>query len=220
MSLSVPAGVQVMCVAPERSIKRRACGYAVAFKRRHAHIAQVSSIAQKRKQESHCIHPWVICNAYGMTIVFTFKITFICFLLKGSYMSKITIMEAVKLISVSESTLRRDMKTGKVSFEVSNNGKGHKLVDVAELQRVYKFDVSMNGNGLSNEGHLTGNDSQKIVDLLESQLTETQDQLKASAEREANLLKLAERLQKQNEVLMLPPPAAKVFDFWGLFKKE
>ena len=133
-------------------------------------------------------------------------------------MSKITIMEAVKLISVSESTLRRDMKTGKVSFEVSD--KGHKLVDVAELQRVYKVDVSMTGNGSSNEGHLTGNDSQKLVNLLETQLKETQDQLKASAEREANLLKLAERLQKQNEVLMLPPAAARVFDFWGLFKKE
>ena len=34
---------QVMCVAPERCQKRSACGYAVAFKRRHAHIAQVTT---------------------------------------------------------------------------------------------------------------------------------------------------------------------------------
>ena len=32
-------------------------------------------------------------------------------------MSKITLSEAVKIISVSESTLRRDMRSGKVSSE-------------------------------------------------------------------------------------------------------
>ena len=38
-------------------------------------------------------------------------------------MSKLTIMEAVKVVPVSESTLRRDLNTGKVSFTTAKNGK-------------------------------------------------------------------------------------------------
>ena len=37
-------------------------------------------------------------------------------------MSKLTITEAVKIIPVSESTLRRDLKSGKVSFESDPKG--------------------------------------------------------------------------------------------------
>ena len=50
-------------------------------------------------------------------------------------MSKLTITEAVKVIPVSESTLRRDLKSGKVSFET--NAKNRKQIDVSELTRVY-----------------------------------------------------------------------------------
>ena len=38
-------------------------------------------------------------------------------------MSKLTITEAVRVIPVSESKLRRDMKAGVVSFEVDEKGK-------------------------------------------------------------------------------------------------
>ena len=50
-------------------------------------------------------------------------------------MSKLTITEAVKVIPVSESTLRRDLKSGKVSFET--DAKNRKQIDVSELTRVY-----------------------------------------------------------------------------------
>ena len=46
-------------------------------------------------------------------------------------MSKLTITEAVKVIPVSESTLRRDIRAGKVSS--TTNEKGHKQMDVSEL---------------------------------------------------------------------------------------
>ena len=39
------------------------------------------------------------------------------------------------MISVSESTLRRDLKSGKISFETGT--KGRKQIDVSELTRVY-----------------------------------------------------------------------------------
>lgn len=50
-------------------------------------------------------------------------------------MSKLTLTEAVSVIPVSESTLRRDLKSGKVSFET--DAKGRKQIDVSELTRVY-----------------------------------------------------------------------------------
>ena len=50
-------------------------------------------------------------------------------------MSKLTITEAVKVIPVSESTLRRDLKSGKISFDT--DGKNRKQIDVSELTRVY-----------------------------------------------------------------------------------
>ena len=48
---------------------------------------------------------------------------------------KTTLTEAVKVISVSQATLYRDLKKGKVSFET--DGKGRRLIDVSELERVY-----------------------------------------------------------------------------------
>ena len=50
-------------------------------------------------------------------------------------MPKGTMTETVALIPVSESTLRRDIKSGKVSY--TTDAKGRKQLDVAELERVY-----------------------------------------------------------------------------------
>ena len=49
-------------------------------------------------------------------------------------MSKLTLTEAVKVIPVSESTRRRDLKSGKVSFET--DAKGFKQIDAPELTHV------------------------------------------------------------------------------------
>ena len=46
-------------------------------------------------------------------------------------MAQITISEAVGITGVSESTIRRDIKNGKVSSE--KDDKGHRRIDTAEL---------------------------------------------------------------------------------------
>ena len=154
-------------------------------------------------------------------------------------MSKLSITAAVKVIPVSESTLRRDLKSGKVSFET--DAKKRKQIDVSELTRVYGQLKQSNGtqppaseNGEHaepvNDTHqnpsLTENDNPKIVALLENQLADLKAQLEKSDEREtalitekSKLLDLTDRLQKQNEVLMLPPPAKKT-GFFGLFRSR
>ena len=50
-------------------------------------------------------------------------------------MSKVTFSEAVNIILVSDSTLRRHMRSGKVSSEKDDSGRH--LFDTAELARVY-----------------------------------------------------------------------------------
>ena len=166
-------------------------------------------------------------------------------------MSKLTVTEAVKVIPVSESTLRRDLKSGKVSFET--DAKNRKQIDVSELTRVYgqlkqsaetrrgevtssepaepvndsHQNPSMNGNETHQDPSMTENDtpaearhhdesdrvtSEKIVALLENQIADLKAQLTQATDREtalitekSKLLDLTDRLQKQNEVLMLPP---------------
>ena len=126
-------------------------------------------------------------------------------------MSKITLSEAVKIIPVSESTLRRHMRTGKVSSEKDRNE--HNLFDTAELARVYG-DLKLNGTRpLSDEpvntSQMTGDDTPKIVALLETQNGDLKAQLETARAENAQLLELATRLQKQNEILMIPPPQPK-----------
>ena len=160
-------------------------------------------------------------------------------------MSKLTITESIKVIPVSESTLRRDLKSGKVSFDT--DGKGRKQIDVSELTRVYgqlkqsngtqpppagtgepvepvnddRQTPSMNGNETHQTPSLTENDNPKFVAILENQIADLKAQLTQASDREtalitekSKLLDLTDRLQKQNEVLMLPAPQKKgILDF-------
>ena len=126
-------------------------------------------------------------------------------------MSKITIPEAVKIIPVSESTLRRDMRSGKVSSEKDQRGRN--IFDTAELQRVYG-NLNLNGKPTlsdepANDSPMTDNGTPKIVALLEGQVKDLKAQLDTATTENAQLLDLAARLQKQNEILMIPPPKPK-----------
>lgn len=137
-------------------------------------------------------------------------------------MSKLSLTEAVRVIPVSESTLRRDLKRGNVSFDT--DAKGRKQIDVSELTRVYGQLKPSNGTPPAeepaepvNDTHpnpsLNGNDTPNVVAFLENQIADLKAQLAQANAREtrlhtekSQLLDLTDRLQKQNEVLMLPPP--------------
>ena len=90
-------------------------------------------------------------------------------------MQKLSTAEAVKVITVSESTLRRDLKSGKLSFTTDKNGK--KQIDVSELERVY-------GQLTISENQKNGTDSEKVVSLLEGQVQDLKTQLEIANDRE------------------------------------
>ena len=56
---------------------------------------------------------------------------------------------------------------------------------------------------------MTGDDTPKIIVLLEGQVQDLKAQLETATAENSQLLELATRLQKQNELLMLPPPQPK-----------
>ena len=111
-------------------------------------------------------------------------------------MHRLSPAEAVKVIPVSESTLRRDLKSGKVSFTTDNNGK--KQIDVSELERVY-------GQLTISENQENGNGNEKIVNLLEGQVNDLKAQLEKANTEKSQLLDLLKT--EQARTLALSPPA-------------
>ena len=121
-------------------------------------------------------------------------------------MSNTTLKEAINLTGKSESTLRRDMRSGKVSY--SKNETGRLEFDSAELVRVYgQLKPVDTANDTTKDramnGHDTPVDTPKVIALLEAQITSLQAQLANSDAEKAEILKLATSLQKQNEVYIL-----------------
>ena len=141
-------------------------------------------------------------------------------------MAKITISEAVGLTGVSESTIRRDIKSGKVSSE--KDDRGRRRIDTAELARVYgqlthatesndtemnAVDTPNNGAVNVNDSHDTPDDTPKVVSLLEnqiadlrSQLEKTETQLQIATTEKTKLLDLLSAEKDEKRALM-PPPA-------------
>ena len=116
--------------------------------------------------------------------------------------SKVTISEAVGLTGVSESTIRRDIKSGKVSSE--KDDKGHRRIDIAELQRVYKV-------AHPPDRQMTSPEHQQMIGLLTNQVADLKAQLSQASERETALQneksKLVDLLsaEKEEKRALLPP---------------
>ena len=146
-------------------------------------------------------------------------------------MARLTIKEAVAIAPVSESTLRRDIKSGKVSSE--KDERGRRRINTAELARVYgqlthatqSNDTEMNAVDTPNNTPVNVNDTSdtpiedpKIVALLENQIADLKAELERATDRENVLItektKLLDMLsteqektrleQEKSRLLMLP----------------
>ena len=132
--------------------------------------------------------------------------------------TKLTIKEAVEVIPVSESSLRRDIKSGKVSSE--KDLQGRRRIDVSELTRVYgelKQDSGTpeQSNESVRESQMNTDDTPKIVALLEGQVQDLKAQLDTATEEKAELLKLLSAEKEEKRALM-PPADEKPKQNWLL----
>ena len=128
-------------------------------------------------------------------------------------MHKVSLQQAVKMTEKSESTLRRDVKKGKVSAE--RDARGHLNFDMAELRRVYGELKSTGEDAQSTENEndlaMTGHDREREIALLENQVADLKTQLEkteaqldnATAEK-AQLLDLLSAEKAEKRALMPP----------------
>ena len=128
-------------------------------------------------------------------------------------MHKISLQNAVKMTGKSESTIRRDVKKGKVS--AARDERGHLRFDIAELQRAYG-ELKSTGTDdkpteTDNHKPMTEHDRAEIIAIKDSQIADLQSQLERAELREdaltaekSKLLELVSRMQEQNEILTLP----------------
>ena len=140
-------------------------------------------------------------------------------------MQKVPLQQAVKMTGKSESTLRRDVKKGKVS--AGRDDRGHLRFDIAELQRAYgelqntgdAAPSTENGNGKA----MTGHDREREVALLENQIDDLRNQLEkaesqlqiASTEKTKLLDLLSAEKDEKREMkaemrALMPPPDERV----------
>ena len=147
-------------------------------------------------------------------------------------MARITIKEAVAISPVSESTLRRDIKSGKVSSE--KDERGRRRIDTSELVRVYgqlthstqandqemnAVDTPDNRPENSNDTPDTANVDPKIIMLKDNQIADLQKQLEkaetqleiATTEKSQLLDLLSAEKEEKRELktemkALMPPP--------------
>ena len=122
--------------------------------------------------------------------------------------TKLTIKEAIEVIPVSESTLRRDLKSGKVSSE--KDLQGRRWIDASELARVYGElkpinDEPTQSDEFVRESQVNTDDTPKIIALLEGQGQDLKEQLDTATAEKAQLLELLSAEKAEKRALM--PPA-------------
>ena len=128
-------------------------------------------------------------------------------------MHKVSLQKAVKMTEKSESTLRRDVKKGKVSAE--RDARGHLKFDVSELQRAYGELKSTGDDAESTEQEngkaMNGHDTVNILAVKDNQIADLRNQLEKSEMRETALIdersKLLDLLssEKENVRALIPP---------------
>ena len=120
-------------------------------------------------------------------------------------MSIVTINEAANLVGKSIKTIYRHIESGKLSCVIDDNGR--KVVDMAELVRVYGLDLSLiendnkvsmsdNGNGVENNIiHL-----EKEIELLKMLLVEKDKLLNEKDQRNADLKQVLMLLEDKTKI--------------------
>ena len=139
-------------------------------------------------------------------------------------MHNVSLQQAVKMTGKSESTLRRDVKKGKVS--AGRDDRGHLRFDISELQRAYGELKSTGGDAQlteqANGKAMPGHDQAEILAIKDNQIADLRNQLeKAEAQlqiattEKRKLLDLLsaekeeKREMKEEMLALMPPPEEK-----------
>ncbi len=140
-------------------------------------------------------------------------------------MAKLNLTQAANAVGIARGTLYNHIKKGKVSYELTL--KGQKVIDTAELIRVYgelkndeipierSRESSIEQNETPQTPEIIQTLRQRTQDL-EQQIEELRKDKEASRKREEELLSII----KQQQTLLLPPTTKKTGFFSRLFGRK
>ena len=133
---------------------------------------------------------------------------------------KILLSDAHRWCDASRSKIYNDARAGLLSTEKDPHRGNKKIVDIAELERAYGSIRNPDENPSETEKNAGGQpiETEKLIQSYEKRIQDMQKQLDLAEVREetltaerSKLLDLTDRLQKQNETLMLPAPQTKTW---------
>lgn len=118
-------------------------------------------------------------------------------------MAKVGAQRAAELTGKSKSTIQRAMKTGKISCEVDING--HRLIDVAELDRVFGLLPQENERKVapSVEAELEKATQMLEMERLKMRIKSLEDQLDLANERLDDVKEQRDQWQRQAQQVLL-----------------
>lgn len=120
---------------------------------------------------------------------------------------KILLSKAHEYVFPSRSAIYEDARTGKLSTEKDPNRGNKKVVDMAELHRVYGTvnhpEQTLNRTESDAPGH--PETTEKLLQTLESQIQDLKDQLDIATTEKTKLLDMLSVEQEKNRLLQLPP---------------
>ena len=138
-------------------------------------------------------------------------------------MSKITVTEALELVPIGKTTLYEMLDNGTLSY--TTNARGWKVVDIAELHRV--FPEMTNGNRSETDSEQTEQTRTPapapiVIDLLQERIASLESQLETAGKEKSELLKLLSNEQERTRILMLPDTQQKTKTRWynHIFRKR
>lgn len=121
-------------------------------------------------------------------------------------MTKLNITQAAKAVGVSRKTMQRHIRLGKVSCEVDS--KGHKLIDVSELVRVYgELKTDDSPSPVTQAGQKTQYDMSNVAPIFERQIRNLEEQVEELRKDKERLLGIVE----QQTLMLTNQPERKGF---------
>jgi DNA-binding transcriptional MerR regulator len=115
-------------------------------------------------------------------------------------MAKHNIKEAARLAGVNRTTLYTYMKEGRISWETLPNG--NRVIDTAELSRVFGTLRSLNTNDMpknQHNQHTQTTDSAREVSLLQEQIEALRQHVQAAEADKADLRRRLDQAERRAE---------------------
>ena len=132
-------------------------------------------------------------------------------------MAKLNITQALKIADVSKPTLYRHLNQGKISYETDE--KGRKVIDTAELERVYgQLKSPETDDTVSRNGSIKRSETDDTIPILKQHIALLETQLQEGKQREERLHREKDRLLtlvEQQQTQLLTDETSRQHGFFG-----